>query len=57
MKLNFKNDYNTIGDVKLLNKLIELADEKNIGYGEDIHSKELNKIVNELTKKILIHMF
>ena len=51
MKLNFKNDYNTIGDVKLLNKLIELADEKNIGYGEDIHSKELNKIVNELTKK------
>ena len=48
MKLNFKNDYNTIGDIKLLNKLIEYSNEKNIGYGEDYHSKELNELVNRM---------
>ena len=47
MKLNFKNDYNTIGDTKLLNELTRLSSEKNIGYGEDYHSKELNDIVNK----------
>ena len=51
MKLNFKNDYNTIGDVKILNKLIELANEKNIGYGEDYHSKELNEMVSKIVNK------
>ena len=51
MKLNFKNDYNTIGDIKILNKLIEYKDEKNIGYGEDYHSKELNDMVNSIIGK------
>lgn len=48
MKLNFRNDYNSIGDRQILNKLIEYADEKNIGYGEDYHSKELNKMVCDI---------
>lgn len=30
MKLNFKNDYNTIGDYKILNALLELRDEKTL---------------------------
>lgn len=51
MKLIFKNDYNTIGDIKILNKLIEYKDEKNIGYGEDYHSKELNDMVNSIIGK------
>ena len=48
MKLNFKNDYNTIADKKILNELLKLADEKNIGYGEDYHSIKLNELVNEM---------
>lgn len=48
MKLNFKNDYNTIGDKKILNELIKLADEKNVGYGEDYHTNELNQMVNDM---------
>ncbi len=48
MKLNFKNDYNTVGDKRILEELIKYSDERNIGYGEDIHSAELNKIVNKI---------
>ena len=48
MKLNFKNDYNTIGDKKILNELVRLSDEKNIGYGEDYHTAELNKLVDKM---------
>ncbi len=51
MKLNFKNDYNTIGDKKILNALLNLSDEKNIGYGEDYHTLELNKLVNNIIGK------
>ncbi len=46
MKLNFKNDYNTVGDKKILEELIKYSDERNIGYGEDYHSEELNNLVN-----------
>ncbi len=51
MKLNFKNDYNTIGDYKILNALLELRDEKNIGYGEDYHTIKLNELVNKIINK------
>ena len=51
MRLNFKNDYNTIGDKKILNALLNLSDEKNIGYGEDYHTFELNKLVNNIIGK------
>ena len=51
MKLNFKNDYNTIGDKKILNALLNLSNEKNIGYGEDYHTLELNKLVNNIIGK------
>lgn len=46
MKLNFKNDYNTVGDIKILEELIKYSSERNIGYGEDYHSEELNNLVN-----------
>ena len=49
MKLNFKNDYNTIGDIKILNKLVELSNLKFVGYGEDECSNSLNKLVNDIT--------
>ena len=51
MKLNFKNDYNTIGDTKIINKLLECVGEKNVGYGEDTHSAELNRLVNDIVGK------
>lgn len=53
MKLNFRNDYNTIGDVRILNKLLECASERNIGYGEDVHSQELKKMVCHLCDRMV----
>lgn len=51
MAVNFKNDYNTIADKRILEALVKYSGEKNIGYGEDIHSKELNDIVNNILGK------
>lgn len=51
MAVNLKNDYNTIASKKILEALIKYSDEKNIGYGEDKHSKELNDIVNSILGK------
>lgn len=51
MAVNLKNDYNTIADKKILEALIKHNNEKNIGYGEDIHSKELNEMVNSILDK------
>ena len=48
MKLNFKNDYNIIGDKKILNELLRLSNEKNVGYGEDYHTDDLNVLVNKI---------
>ena len=49
--INLKNDYNTIGDKKILEALIKYSDEKYIGYGEDIKTKELNELVNKICNK------
>lgn len=49
--INLKNDYNTIGDKKILNELLKYSDEKYIGYGEDIKTKELNTLVNNICNK------
>ena len=51
MKLNFRNDYNSIGDIKILNKLVTLASEKYIGYGEDDYSNALRQKVCEMCGK------
>ena len=49
--INLKNDYNTIGDKKILEELINNSDNKYIGYGEDIKTKELNDLVNKICKR------
>lgn len=49
--INLKNDYNTIGDKKILEELVNNSDNKYIGYGEDIKTKELNDLVNKLCKR------
>ncbi len=49
--INLKNDYKTVGDIEILNELVKYSNEKNIGYGEDIHSKELNEEVCKLVGK------
>lgn len=47
--INLRNDYNIIGDKKILEELIKYSDYKYIGYGEDIVSKELSQMMKEKT--------
>ncbi len=49
--INLKNDYNTVGDKLILEELIKYSDDKYIGYGEDVKSKELNDLCNKLCNK------
>ena len=48
--INLRNDYNIIGDEKILEELVKYSDKKFIGYGEDELSSELETIVREKTK-------
>lgn len=43
--LFFKNDYNSLGCPEIMNKLALLSLENNIGYGEDIHSKNAKELI------------
>ncbi len=43
--LFFKNDYNSLGCPEIMNKLASLGLENNIGYGEDIHSKNARELI------------
>ncbi len=47
--INLRNDYNIIGDKKILEELIKYSDHKYIGYGEDIVSKELSQMMKDKT--------
>ncbi len=49
--INLRNDYNTIGDKRILEELIKYSNDKYIGYGEDIKSEELNNLVKKLCDK------
>ena len=49
--INLKNDYNTIGDKKILEELLKYSDDKYVGYGEDTKTKELNDFVKKLCNK------
>ncbi len=48
MKYSFMNDYDSIGSTKVLEKLISLSNEQNVGYGQDIHTKNAQKMILEL---------
>ena len=43
--INFRNDYSNIAVKEVLNRLNELEDEANIGYGEDIHTKSAKNLI------------
>ena len=45
--LFFKNDYNSLGSSEIMSKLASLALENNIGYGEDIHSKNAKELIRK----------
>lgn len=45
--LFFKNDYNALGSSEIMNKLASLSLENNIGYGEDIHSKNAKELIRK----------
>ncbi len=47
MKYSFKNDYSSIAHPKVLERLLECANEQNIGYGEDIHTKNAIKYIQK----------
>jgi len=49
--INLKNDYNTIGDKKILEELLKYSDLKFVGYGEDTKTKELNEYIKKLCNK------
>lgn len=50
MKYSFRNDYSSICHKKVLEKLIECQYEQNIGYGEDIHTLNAKKMIQEKIK-------
>ena len=43
---SFRNDYSALCHEKILDKLIEIKNEQNIGYGEDIHTKKAKELIN-----------
>ena len=47
--INLRNDYNIIGDNKILEELLKYSDEKYVGYGEDKVSLELCAIMKDKT--------
>lgn len=48
---SFRNDYNTICAPKVLDAIVKFNNEQNIGYGEDYHTKNVNEILKNITKK------
>ena len=53
---NFRNDYQAIGHKKVLEALINAADEKNVGYGLDVHTANAKKmIIEKIGKDADIH--
>lgn len=51
MKYSFRNDYNQIGDIRILNALVKNANVINTGYGYDEISLKLENKIKELTKE------
>ena len=47
MIFSFKNDYSSVCHPLVLQKLIEVSKEQNVGYGEDIHTKKAIKLIQE----------
>ena len=50
MKYSFRNDYSSICHKKVLEKLIECQNEQNIGYGEDTHTANAKKMIQDKIK-------
>lgn len=50
MKYSFRNDYSSIAHKKVLEKLIECQNEQNIGYGEDTHTINAKKLIQDKIK-------
>lgn len=50
MKYSFRNDYSSICHKKVLEKLIECQNEQNIGYGEDLHTLNAKRMIQEKIK-------
>ena len=50
MKYSFRNDYSSICHKKVLEKLIECQNEQNIGYGEDVHTLNAKKLIQDKIK-------
>ena len=44
---SFRNDYSALCHENVLKKLIEIKDEQNVGYGEDIHTKRAKELICE----------
>ena len=54
--INFKNDYNKIAHKNILEAMLKYADEANVGYGLDEHSKNaVNLIKNHLGCNADVH--
>lgn len=51
MIYSFKNDYSSIAHPLVLQKLLECANEQNVGYGLDEHTKNAQKFIQEKIKK------
>ena len=49
--ISFKNDYSVIAHPLIIKRLDELKDEVNDGYGEDIHTKNAVKLIQEKIKR------
>lgn len=47
--VSFKNDYNTLASSKVMEYLNKYMNEANVGYGEDYHTKNVTKLLRDMT--------
>lgn len=47
MKFYFRNDYSSVAHEEVLKHLISISEEKNVGYGLDVHTENAKKLIKD----------
>lgn len=47
MKFYFRNDYSSVAHKAVLERLVEISEEKNVGYGLDVHTENAKDLIKK----------